>query len=210
VIAKAKPAGGVVPEVETLKLHLDMLKRESDTRTTALNAALVRIAAAATSGSLVFGIYTALRPRGVETLATGWVIGALLPFLGLILTSLFRPAGIRSWLADQVDDSSTRVEDFAAWTTRRRTGELESEETITAPGATYETFDRLTAARHADPWHPEALLPQRDWLMIEIRRQRGLLVAYREAVKKAERSEQSALAWLAVLVIYIVLITFLA
>jgi hypothetical protein len=208
-----RPAGE--PELDTMKLHLDMYERENGRLLSDVDASLSRIAGAATTGTLVFGIYAALRPNAADDLPIGWVIGALVLFVCLILTSLFGPRGIRTWLAEQTDAQRITMADLAEWRQRRMTGVpslhiTDVMDRVPAPGTSYETFDRLDAVRAVDPWNDTAFLGPKEWLAMEIRRQTRLRLAYRAADDKAETREGQALALLALLVIYIVLVTFLA
>ena len=119
VIAEPLARPALEPEIDTLRLHLDALERENDRHLSDVNDALSRIAGAATTGTLVFGIYAALRPGDAEALPTAWVFGALALFVCLIVTSLFRPRAIRTWLADQLDVTRITFGDLAEWRQRR-------------------------------------------------------------------------------------------
>src|SRR5262245_65266095 len=77
--------------MKTANAWLEDLEREEHEGRKEMDGALGRLTAGLISGTVVLGIFTALRPNLFEEMSTGLVLLILVPFFGLMITSLWIP-----------------------------------------------------------------------------------------------------------------------
>jgi hypothetical protein len=194
-------------DVETLKDALEDARRRQGVLSHELNSSLTRIAAAASTGGLILGLLTAVRPSRVAELPLPWIAVGFLVLAGLIWTSLFTAAAIRSrrqklFFTPVLNLSPQEMADFERDREKRHPFGRP-----VAIGATYAAVERLHRAERAGG---RQLLGHLDWLVFELHRHDLEDDELVDLLRRANRAESDALFWLFLLLVYVVSVALFA
>jgi hypothetical protein len=191
---------------ETLKRNADLLLANISNTRTDLTAVGTRTAGAMASAALILGVFASLGPDRSDTTALVLLALALIPFSVIALTSIGGPIATQEEL-ERLRDPDPVVRDVLERLERWKRDPWVGLREEPMPMHSYEEWERLEAI--LDPFgraHPQAHLRFNDWLLWEIlllSRERAQLDSVLESAKRRQRR---AVAWLGLLVAYLIIV----
>jgi hypothetical protein len=217
VQASPRPLWVTPLDPQTLEARVEAEAAEANANRQEIDAAHGRLNTLVSTGVLVLGLFTTLRPNDVESLPLVWLLLPIVPMLGLVWEAVYQAASVRTAVRKAFTPGRhVTFAELGEWERNRyrlrpTSGEVGANiDYLRPPGISYESYSAYRRAEQHDPFSPMSYLPYDDYLAYELRRQSRRRVITLDAVYAITQRENRARGYLALLLIYVVLVTALA